>query len=164
MSARPTTPHHPHSHHRNLRIGARLTRAALAAITTAALAAPAAVAAPKLAGDGDRPQFADIVARVADMVSDESAQTLVRRKGLGIVNVMWEDTGRWEGSSVGPNISDVTIEVETPQGNYLMPVIRYDNFSDKTADVRLDRIYVPVGNRGSPPSPWPSCSPTRPAT
>ena len=28
-----------------------------------------------------------------------------------LLNVLWEDTGRWEGSAVGPNISDVTIEV-----------------------------------------------------
>jgi hypothetical protein len=27
-----------------------------------------------------------------------------------------------------------------------MPVIRNSNFSDKTADVRMDRIFVPVGN------------------
>jgi hypothetical protein len=28
-----------------------------------------------------------------------------------------------------------------------MPVIRHDNFSDKTADVRMDRIFIPVGNQ-----------------
>jgi hypothetical protein len=36
----------------------------------------------------------------------------VNRTGLQLLNVLWEDTGRWEGSSVGPNISDVTIEVQ----------------------------------------------------
>ena len=69
------------------------------------------------------------------MVSDQTAQSLAQRFGLQILNVLWEDTGRWQGSSVGPNISDVTIEVETelPNGSlerHLMPVIRHPNFSD----------------------------------
>jgi hypothetical protein len=123
-----------------------MMRRFLAALTTTALLAPPAVAQPLAARS-----FPEIVADVADMVSDSEAQTLVQKKGLGIVNVMWEDTGRWEGSSVGPNISDVTIEVEASndaQGRhtYLMPVIRHDNFSDKTADVKMDRIFIPVGN------------------
>ena len=29
----------------------------------------------------------------------------------------------------------------------LMPVLRHDNFTDTTADVKLDRIFVPVGNQ-----------------
>ena len=132
------------------RLAPRLVRATLAAVTAAALIAPPAGAKPMIV-DRPAPAFAAMVAQVADMVSDEEAQSLVRRRGLGIVNVMWEDTGRWEGSSVGPNISDVTIEVEASNDaggrrTYLMPVIRHDNFSDKTADVRLDRIFVPVGN------------------
>jgi hypothetical protein len=65
---------------------------------------------------------------------------------------MWEDTGRWVGSSVGPNISDVTIEVqmEGPKGRLdtaLMPVIRYPDFSDLTGDVKMDSIRVPIGNQ-----------------
>ena len=63
---------------------------------------------------------------------------------------MWEDTGRWQGSSVGPNISDVTIEVAGSEGaarrSALMPVIRFPNFTDKTADVRLDKFFIRVGN------------------
>jgi hypothetical protein len=71
---------------------------------------------------------------------------------LQLLNVLWEDTGRWEGSSVGPNISDVTIEVEGySQGKqrrtYLMPVMRHDNFTDKTADIKIDKIVIPVGNQ-----------------
>lgn len=155
MSPRPASP--PAHLHRNLHLRPRLTRAALAAVTTAglltppALAQPAQPAAPIAIAD-PAPSFAAIVAQVADMVSDDEARRLVAGRGLGLVNVMWEDTGRWEGSSVGPNISDVTIEVEAnndAQGRrtYLMPVIRHDNFSDKTADVRMDRIFIPVGNQ-----------------
>lgn len=94
-----------------------------------------------------QPSFSAIAATVAGMIGDEAINQMVAGKQLDLVNVMWEDTGRWEGSSVGPNISDVTIEVEAAPGEtYLMPVIRNSNFADKTADVRMDRIFVPVGN------------------
>ena len=126
----------------------RLLCAALAAVTSAAVIPTAgADDAPLIAATSDR-GFAEVVADVANMVSDEHVTSLAAAKQLGVLNVLWEDTGRWEGSSVGPNISDVTIEVEaTPGGQtYLMPVIRNDNFNDKTADVRMDRIFIPVGN------------------
>jgi hypothetical protein len=90
--------------------------------------------------------YRQVIQRVADMVNDPRAQQLVERHRLQILNVMWEDTGRWEGSSVGPNISDVTIEVQDKGGTTLMPVIRYPNFSDLTGDVKMDKLMVPVGN------------------
>jgi hypothetical protein len=92
--------------------------------------------------------FGAVVDRVAGMVSDPSAQSLAQAHGLQLLDVTWEDTGRSEGSSVGPNISDVTIEVVSEGGRKLalMPVLRFPNFSDKTADVKLDRIFLRVGN------------------
>jgi hypothetical protein len=94
--------------------------------------------------------YENVIARVAGMVSDAEANRLASRHGLRVLNVLWEDTGRWQGSSVGPNISDVTIEVASKEGGrhrrWLMPVIRFPNFSDRTADVRLDRFFVRVGN------------------
>ncbi|MEZ4404597.1 MAG: hypothetical protein R3B06_31545 [Kofleriaceae bacterium] len=130
------------------RLTNRLFAAALAAATALAGAA-VSTAAPRPPLTTERaPAFADTVAAVADMVDDEGMTELVNRAHLDLVNVMWEDTGRWEGSSVGPNISDVTIEVEAAPGQTrLMPVIRNANFADKTADVKLDRIFVPVGNQ-----------------
>jgi hypothetical protein len=84
------------------------------------------------------PQDAELVARAA-------------AKGLGVMNVMWEDTGRFEGSSVGPNISDLTLQVRERVGEQvrtsLLPVIRYPNFTDTTADVKADRLWVRVGNQ-----------------
>jgi hypothetical protein len=124
------------------------------------LAAALAVAAapmgtPAVAGSDpvvqDQQSYEQMVASVSNMVSDSDAAQMVAAKGLDLVNVMWEDTGRYEGSSVGPNISDVTIEVQGSNEHgerrtYLMPVIRYNDFSDKTADVAIDHIYLPVGN------------------
>jgi hypothetical protein len=109
--------------------------AALAALLTASSVAP----------------FGASVDRVAGLVSDPAAQRLASDRGLQFVNVLWEDTGRFEGSSVGPNISDVTIEVVEGEGRHrrqaLMPVLRFPNFADRTADVKLDKVWVRTGNQ-----------------
>ncbi|MBK9031154.1 MAG: hypothetical protein IPL61_07430 [Myxococcales bacterium] len=130
------------------RLAHRLTAAALAAAATfagPATAQPIGPGGPLIAAPND--DFVSVVGNVASMIGDEHLSQMVAAKQLNLVNVMWEDTGRWEGSAVGPNISDVTIEVEAAPGQtFLMPVIRNSNFSDKTADVRMDRIFVPVGN------------------
>jgi hypothetical protein len=117
----------------------------LAAI--ALLAAARAAAAVPVRPDAEH---LDAVRRVASLVSDADAQRLAQAHGLRLLNVLWEDTGRWQGSSLGPNISDVTIEVVSGEGDRralaLMPVLRFPNFADRTADVRLDRLFVRVGN------------------
>jgi hypothetical protein len=46
------------------------------------------------------------------MVSDQEAQRLAREYGLRILNLTWEDTARFKGSAVGPNISDMTIQIQ----------------------------------------------------
>ena len=114
----------------------------LAALAAAALAVQPIQPVPAPA------PYGAVVGRVANMVSDAQAQELASRHGLQLLNVLWEDTGRFQGSSVGPNISDVTIEVASDEGKKLalMPVLRFPNFTDRTADVRLDRIYLRVGN------------------
>ena len=120
--------------------------AALSIVAPVAFAQPTAKAPPDPAKVYDR-----MVKKVANMINDERAYTLASAYKLQLLDVLWEDTGRWEGSSVGPNISDVTIEVEGySQGkthrSYLMPVMRHDNYTDKTADVKMDKILIPVGN------------------
>lgn len=116
---------------------------ALAALAAAMLAAEAPLPAPPGA-------YGTVVDRVAGMTADPRARELASRHGLQLLDVLWEDTGRFQGSSVGPNISDVTIEVVSDDGAArklaLMPVLRFPNFTDRTADVRLDRIYLRVGN------------------
>jgi hypothetical protein len=109
--------------------------AALAALLTASAVAPPGSS----------------IDRVAGLVSDPAAQRLAADRGLQFVNVLWEDTGRFQGSSVGPNISDVTIEVVDGEGGRrrqaLMPVLRFPNFADRTADVKLDKVWVRTGNQ-----------------
>jgi hypothetical protein len=108
-------------------------------------------AATRAASDPDR-QYAAVVRKVAAMPENDRAVDMVSRAGLSLLNVLWEDTGRWQGSSFGPNISDVTIEVELREGQgptrtALMPVMRHENFTDKTGDVKLDKLMIPVGNQ-----------------
>ena len=103
-------------------------------------------------GDGYNPEYIQAIENTAAMVWDDHALSLANEYGLDLVNVTWEDTGRYYGSSVGPNISDVTIQVQhkDPQTREyaltLMPVIRYPNFSDLTADISPDDFYLLVGN------------------
>src|SRR5512143_1055531 len=124
------------------------TLAALGALSLATHAAGAPPAAT--AATADAAEYDAVVRRVAGMVSDRAALELASRHGLRLLNVLWEDTGRWQGSSLGPNISDVTIEVVSGDGAgrklALMPVLRFPNFSDRTSDVRLDRVWLRVGN------------------
>ncbi len=75
--------------------------------------------------------------------------------GLDLVHVAWEDTGRFKGSAVGPNISDMTIQVHSHSGGrpYLtcMPVLRLPNFADRTGDLAIELVRLQVGNaRGEP--------------
>lgn len=97
-------------------------------------------------------QYRSVIQQTVNLVNDSAAQRLAQRFGLNILNVTWEDTGRYKNSAVGPNISDMTIQVQQrdpSSGQYnlsLMPVIRHPNFSDETADVDLDKFFVLVGN------------------
>jgi hypothetical protein len=93
-----------------------------------------------------------VVEQTAAMVSDAQARDLTARHGLQVLNVTWEDTGRYKGSAVGPNISDMTIQVQVMDPRtekarlYCMPVIRFPNFSDRSADLSPDKFLALVGN------------------
>lgn len=101
--------------------------------------------------------YGQVIEKVTNMVNDADLQRRVSQRKLSVVNVMWEDTGRAEGSALGPNISDLTLQVrrrvEPGDGmdgqrfaSSIMPVIRNPNFVDKTGDVPADRFFVRVGN------------------
>jgi hypothetical protein len=101
--------------------------------------------------------YRNAVHATAGMSRDKEAQKLAKKFGLQILDLTWEDTGRYKGSSVGPNISDMTIQVASPvpdtekQSIHCMPVIRFPNFSDKTGDLDPKKFFLLVGNeRGQP--------------
>jgi hypothetical protein len=100
----------------------------------------------------DPHQFRAAIEKVENMPFNRDLLSRAAKHGLNIVNVTWEDTGRIVGSSSGPNISDLTLQVREPQPGgkvetHLLPVLRYPNFSDKTADVQTDKLWVRVGNQ-----------------
>lgn len=104
-----------------------------------------------LRSPSDAQEYARVTDKVANMVSDSDLQQRVSRRRLSLVNVTWEDTGRAQGSALGPNISDLTLQVrrKDERGQFveaLMPVIRPPNFTDRTGDVPADRFFVRVGN------------------
>ena len=102
-----------------------------------------------------RARYREVIARTASMTRDGGARSLARKQGLDVLDLTWEDTGRYKGSAVGPNISDMTIQVSDAlpgaagkgaKNVTCMPVIRFPNFSDKTADISIDDVFVRVGN------------------
>lgn len=97
--------------------------------------------------------YTRVVSDTAQMVSNQRAVALATKQGLDILNVTWEDTGRYKGSAVGSNISDMTIQVSArdPKTERLnvtcMPVIRFPNFSDKSCDLDPRDFTLLVGNQ-----------------
>ena len=97
--------------------------------------------------------FRTAINKVEAMTNDGQLLQAAGRHGLSVLNVLWEDTGRFAGSSVGPNISDVTLQVREPINGgirtHLLPVLRYPNFADKTADIPVDKLWIKVGNQSN---------------
>lgn len=124
----------------------------LAALLTAGLTT---TAQPTYAQDAamnrPAPSYTDVIRRVVSMPSDGDLRARAQQRGLNVMNVMWEDTARSQNSAYGPNISDLTLQVlDGPRGrrtSHLLPVIRYPNFTDRTADIPLDNFYVRSGNQ-----------------
>lgn len=110
-----------------------------------------AVRAAQAMSDETLLAFRAAIQAVVQMPQDGALQSRAARLGLDVLNVLWEDTGRFAGSSVGPNISDVTLQVREPAAGgfltHLLPVIRFPNFSDKTADIPADKLWIKVGNQ-----------------
>ncbi len=116
------------------------------------MAASVSMAAYFCPGRSANRDYQEVVNRVADMVYDNDVRQMAQKYGLDVVNVTWEDTGRYYGSCWGPNISDMTIQVHSYQDGdenptlTCMPVIRYPNFHDISADMDPDNFYMLVGN------------------
>ena len=95
------------------------------------------------------------IRKTAAMVSDPKAQALANKHGLNVLNITWEDTGRFKDSAVGPNISDMTIQVAARRERGMevsaMPVIRHPNFGDKSCDLDPRDFTLLVGNEKGKP-------------
>eukprot|EP01130_Rhizamoeba_saxonica_P015290 TRINITY_DN6821_c0_g1_i1.p1 TRINITY_DN6821_c0_g1~~TRINITY_DN6821_c0_g1_i1.p1 ORF type:complete len:452 (-),score=105.02 TRINITY_DN6821_c0_g1_i1:24-1322(-) len=92
-------------------------------------------------------EYSNCIEKVKGMVHDSNIRSLVGKKSLSITTVTWEDTGRFKGSCVGPNISDMTLCVRDDEsGIHNMPIIRTGNYEDKSCDVPPEQFFIKVGN------------------
>lgn len=119
-----------------------------------AIAILSAAARPEMEQGDPLIRYQDAIRKTAAMAHDPHAQQLARRFGLQVMNLTWEDTGRYKSSSVGPNISDMTIQVlfddQRTRGRHTMtcmPVIRYPNFEDRSCDLDPRDFTVMTGNQ-----------------
>jgi hypothetical protein len=108
-----------------------------------------------MARDPSAEAFHAVVQAVAGMRAEGAAARPLAQLGLDVVHVTWEDTARYKGSAVGPNISDMTIQVQSVHRGRpcltCMPVIRFPNFSDRSCDLPIESFLLRVGNeRGEP--------------
>ncbi|MBS1704713.1 MAG: hypothetical protein JST40_02480 [Armatimonadetes bacterium] len=100
--------------------------------------------------------YLQAVERTASMVGNDEVRSAFAQHKLDLLNLTWEDTGRFKNSAVGPNISDMTIQVGIKQSNgrfeaHLMPVIRFPNFSDITGEADPRAFTLLVGNEKGKP-------------
>ena len=101
--------------------------------------------------------YSRVIAKTTAMVRDEVIQSLAEQSGLQVLDVTWEDTARFDNSAVGPNISDMTIQVQHKIAGgdeyelSCMPVVRYPNFSDLSGDISPDEFFLLVGNEKEQP-------------
>jgi hypothetical protein len=119
-------------------------------ITLAALIA--VISNARANGINDYSIYRKAVNETSQMSRDASSRAAAKSVGLDVMNVTWEDTGRSKGSSMGPNISDMTIQVHTVNDKgdiapVAMPIVRYPNFADKTADISPNKFMLLVGNQ-----------------
>src|SRR3954469_20692938 len=97
------------------------------------------------------PPPADCAAAIAAMAGDGAVRGLFAAHGLDLVSLTWEDTGRSKQSCWGPNISDLTIQLqgrEPARHGWCMPVVRFPNFADRSCDVPIGSLQPLVGNEG----------------
>ena len=108
----------------DLRLLLPLAAAATAACTSIVYVVPPEAPPVSEEERADNPVASDYlqtVGRVRDMIFDSDLQERVSRRGLGLMNVNWEDTGRAQGSVLGPNISDLTLQVRHARGGARLP-------------------------------------------
>lgn len=97
------------------------------------------------------PAYHDLARALSGLAGNGVVASLLRRHEMIVTNVGWEDPGRSHNSSSGRFMSDVTLSavLQNARGGfeaYPQPIFRLSNFEDKTVDVDLSKVMVPVGN------------------
>jgi len=86
-----------------------------------------------------------ILENVCHLSCDAQTVRLAGEHGLSVVDVAWEDMARYPHSSVGSNITDVTLRAKGYAGR--CSIIRRPNYRDETCDFPIDKFRVKVGNK-----------------
>jgi hypothetical protein len=92
---------------------------------------------PGRSGDDN---YREVVQRVSEMVWDQSVIKMASGHGLDVVNVTWEDTGRYSGSCWGPNISDMTIQVHSYENGAEQPTLTCKDLAPVSLSDFVDNI------------------------
>ena len=97
-----------------------------------------------------------VIRRTENMVSDRKSQRLAAAQGLQVLNLTWEDTARYKGSAVGPNISDRYRVVQNNTGAVTSAGNAMDQNANATpGETNSDRFAAPNPvNRGVFNSPF----------
>lgn len=95
--------------------------------------------------------YRSLAKALSQLAQERDFTRVLQGMGLVVTNVSWQDTGRHYGSSGGNNISDVrlaaiTFNREGKVEPITQPIIRLDNFEDKSVDIKMSEVTVPVGN------------------
>jgi len=86
----------------------------------------------------------ELINKIKSIASNNELQKFANINQLDIKLITWEDTGRSKKSSIGPNITDMTLRLD--KDGTLLPVIRRPNYSDETADLPIEQFQLTVGN------------------
>ena len=101
--------------------------------------------------------YSEVITKTTGMVRDKAVGRLAKKHGLHVLDVTWEDTARFDDSAVGPNISDMTIQVQhqIPGRDVYelscLPVFRYPNLWDISGDISPDEFFLLVCNEMGQP-------------
>jgi len=97
------------------------------------------------------PAYVNLAQLLPGIIRNPKIADQLRSYGLVVTETSWNDTGRDAMSSGGANISDVKLAAITRDraGAFKpipQPIVRLNNFEDKTVDIDLDKVFIPVGN------------------
>ena len=87
-----------------------------------------------------------IIEAITQMPYNREITNLLKEYDLVCQDIHWSDNARNPGSCWGPNITDQTLEISFKNHIHRLPAIRYPNFTDKTSDVDINKIWLPTGN------------------
>jgi len=106
---------------------------------------------PRPKPEAEKTRYEKTVEAVNEEIFSTQGQKRAEDYGMTVMSTAWEDNGRTKGSVWGPLISDYSIYVHIKnEGKFKraiqVPLLRFPNFEDKTADQPPSKFFIKVGN------------------